>query len=310
MSALGTTWTTETRNRIREIQDGLLSVADLAKSANADAAATEMLLHPYRELLEQVFERDLPLAKLRDESDLLLHVHGVAANGPTPRVSTLTRLLSSTRDHVTRIAKQIGSIDSVRVPMALDMTFVGVAGGSLFVGFSVDQRDGADFTKQAIRAIADTSFFLSEEKTVHDLASAIDDPETRDMALSAVRQLAPSGQIGISDIEILGRQVNHESSLTTDTRRTARQLLAQRASKEAPVEYVGTVRELDLDLARFEIRNVEGHPEAIRCAHELGEDEVRQYFNRRVRVKGTPEYYRKTKSVRLLWVDEIEALDP
>lgn len=80
------------------------------------------------------------------------------------------------------------------------------------------------------------------------------------------------------------------------------------ATTNEPVSFVGTVREVDLDASRFEIRNVEGQAEDVRCAHELEEADVKRLVDRRVRVRGTPEYGAR-KTVRLLWVDEVEQLD-
>jgi hypothetical protein len=309
MNTVTESWTSATRDRIRDVQNGLLSMADWAKQSAADPAMAELLLRPYRDLLESLYERDMPLAKLADNSDLLLHVHGPAASGPSPRVSVVTRLLTQTRDQVTRIAKQLGGVTTVRVPLSLDMGFVGVAGGSLFLGFSADAADVGDLTRQAVKAIANISWLVSENRPIADLAKAIDDPAARDMAVAAVRHLSPSGQIGISEIDILGRQVSYATSLTTETRRHARGIMAQRvATTNEPVSFVGTVREVDLDASRFEIRNVEGQAEDVRCAHELEEADVKRLVDRRVRVRGTPEYGAR-KTVRLLWVDEVEQLD-
>lgn len=304
-----TPWTSAARDRIREAQNNLLAMADWAKESNADAKTLEMLLSPHRALIESLFEQDLPLAKLVDESDLLLHVSGTSATGPTPKVSVLAHILTTARDQVSRLAKQIGEITTVRLPPDLDMAFTGVAGGSLFVGFSVDDTARSEITRGAIRKIAEASLVVSEKGTVNDLARTIQDPASRDMALAAVRHLSPSGHKGISEIELLGKQVHRQISLTIETRRQARGIMSQRVvEKSPPVVFVGTVREVDLDASRFEIRNVEGHPGDIRCAHELDEEDVKRLVDTRVRVKGTPEYGPKD-SVRLLWVDEVEPLD-
>jgi hypothetical protein len=94
-----------------------------------------------------------------------------------------------------------------------------------------------------------------------------------------------------------------------DGRRHARGIMAQRVgSTNEPVSFIGTVREVDLDASRFEIRNVEGQADHVRCAHELEEADVKRLVDKRVRVKGTPEYG-AGKTVRLLWVDEVELLD-
>jgi hypothetical protein len=309
MTNVAPTWVSETRDRIRELQDGLLKMAAWAAESSADSETTELLLRPFRQQLEAVYERDLPLAKLADDSDILLHVHGPSAAGPSPRVSVVTKLLSQTRDQVTRLAKHLGGITTVRVPASLDMGFVGVAGGSLFIGFSADAGDGGDLTREAVKIISDATWLVSENRPVADLRRTIEDPAARDMAVAAVRHLSPSGQLGIREVEIFGKQVSHQVSLTTETRRHARGIMAQRAvpASTAQVSFIGTVRELDLDASRFEIRNVEGQAEDIRCAHELEEDEAKSLVDRRVRVKGTPEFGR-TGVVRLLWVDEVELL--
>jgi hypothetical protein len=309
MTNAASPWVSEQRARVRELQDGLLSTAAWAAESAADAESTDLLLQPFREQLEALYEYDLPLARLADDADILLHVRGPSAAGPNPRVSVLTKLLTQTRDQVTRLAKQLGGVTTVRVPPSLDMGFVGVAGGSLFIGFSADATDGGELTREAVRIISDASWLVSENRSVSDLANTIEDPAARDMAVAAVRHLSPSGQLGIREVEIFGKQVAHQVSLTTETRRQARGIMAQRAvpASTQQISFIGTVRELDLDASRFEIRNVEGYAEDIRCAHELEEGEVKPLVDRRVRVTGKPELGAKG-IVRLLWVDEVELL--
>jgi hypothetical protein len=302
------------RERIRFIQDRLLAAARWAERSGVDDAATEFLVRPYRRLLDEMYQRDLPLARLADASDLLLHVRGPAASGPTPRVSVLTRLLGGTRDQVTRLAKQLGGVTTVRVPSALDLGFVGLAEGSLYIGFTTDDDVDAASTRKAVASIAAASVLVAADQPLDALARRFDDPAERDMAVAAVRQLSPSGQAGITEVDLLGRNIDRPVSLTTATRRHARRLMAQPPSPTQlrlaleTKSLVGTVRELDLDASRFEIRNVDGFPDGIRCAHELGEQDAKQLVDRRVRVKGRPEYG-PANDVRLLWVDEIETLD-
>jgi hypothetical protein len=296
-----------TRDRIRFLQDRLVEIA--AWSEGADPSVREHLLAPYRELLNELYEEDLPLAKLADESDLLLHVSGSAASGEAPRVTLLTRLMTLTRDEVTRLAKQFAGVGSVRVPNALDMSFVGLAGGSLFVGFSAMNTSAeGDATREAVEAIGDASNLVSQGATLDQLAEALPDPAARDIAITAVRHLSPSGQIGVTEIEILGRHVKQPVSLTTETRRNARVALSKPAQTRDRVQLLGTIREVDLDASRFELRSVDGATGDVRCAHELDESEVKALIDRRVRVLGRPELGTKG-TIRLLWVDEIELIN-
>ena len=310
MTAMGDLWEKESRAKIREVQDGLLSAMEWTRGGKVDQATADLLMAPYRDLLESLYEKDLAVAKLVDRSDLLLHVSGQFASGPSPRVSVLAHVLTRTRDIVTGVARQIGGDANGRLRPRLDMAFTGVAGGSLFVGFSADPTGEADLTRSAIRTIAEASWLVSENRPIKEFAETIDDPASRDMALAGVRHLSPSGRVGISEIEILGQSVPHQTSLTTETRRNARGILAQRMSFTGdPITFTGTVREIDLDASRFEIRNVDGTPGDVRCAHELDESEAKGLMDKRVRVTGTPEYQGAKRIVRLLWVDEVEILD-
>ncbi len=296
------------REQIRFIQDRLLAMARWAKEAGVDDRAAEFLIRPYRSLLDTMYQRELPLARLADQSDLLLHVRGPAATGPTPRVSMVTRLLSGTRDQITRLAKQLHGVTSLRVPAALDLGFVGVAEGSLYLGFSAEEVDGASATRDAVATIATASEVVTADQTLDDLTQRFEDPATRDIALAAVRQMSPSGHAGITEVDIYGRNIQRRIALTTQTRRHARLLMAQpprRRGTPASTTFTGTVREVDLDASRFEIRNVDGHADDIRCAHELDEEDAKQLVDRRVRVTGRPEFGPKG-NVRLLWVDELE----
>jgi hypothetical protein len=301
-------WTSTVRARIRQVQNGLLSTARWA--ASADAAVMDQLTEPYREMLDSLYQRDVPLARLADESDLLLHVRGPAASAPSPRVSTVTKLLTMTRDEVTRLAKNLAGVTAPRVPAGLDMDLVGIAGGSLFVGFSAaGNSDDAPFTRQAVAAIGAMGALIEGEANLDDITDRFSDPAERDITVAAVRHLSPSGQIGIREIDVYCRHVAQAVTLTTETRRHARRLLSQQPTHRAQrITLVGTVREVDLDAARFEIRNVEGRVEAVRCAHELEERDVKELVDRRVRVSGAAELG-VGGQVRLLWVDEVERLD-
>jgi hypothetical protein len=215
---------------------------------------------------------------------------------------------------VTRLAKQLGGVTTIRVPAALDMGLVGLAEGSLYIGFSADENDDADLTRNAIDTIAIASKLVASDQPLEALAAEFQDPAVRDMAVAAIRHLSPSGHAGITEIALLGRRVHHRVSLSTETRRHARRLMAQPplATEQRPLpsttSFVGTIRELDLDASRFEIRNVDGFPGGVRCAHELDEQDVKRLVDLRVRVKGRPEYG-PGNDVRLLWVDEVEILE-
>jgi hypothetical protein len=105
----------------------------------------------------------------------------------------VTRLLTQTRDQVTRIAQQLrggrddrsgpivarhgGRWRRWREPLSRLLRRCGVAAG--------------DLTRQAVKTIADISCSCQRTHPIADLAKAIDDPAARDMAVAAVCHLSP-----------------------------------------------------------------------------------------------------------------------
>jgi hypothetical protein len=310
-----TEWQDATRERIRLVQDGLLATRALRVSHPEHDELIEKMERPYLEMLEEIYADDLSLAKLIDESDLLVHLKGPAASAPTPKISVLTKALTGTRDQVTKLAKQLAGVLSQRVPAALDMNFVGLARGSLFVGFAAaDSSEDAPLTKRAVALIGDASILISEDASLEEVASVFSEPAERDIAVAAIRQLSPSGQSGLSEVDLFGRAIRKRVQLTTQTRRHARMLMAQPTTTliQRDAEFIGTVREVDLDEHRFDLRNIDGYPFDVRCAHELDEVDVQALMNKRTRVRGKLEVGRTDggtyAGVQLLWVDEAELL--
>jgi hypothetical protein len=92
---------------------------------------------------------------------------------------------------VTRLAKQLGGVTTIRVPAALDMGLVGLAEGSLYIGFSADESADADLTRNAIDTIAIASKLVASDQPLEALAAEFQDPAVRDMAVAAIRHLSP-----------------------------------------------------------------------------------------------------------------------
>jgi hypothetical protein len=81
------------------------------------------MLEPYRKLLEDVYLDDMPLARLVDESDLLVHVKGQAADAPTPKLTLLTKLMGEFRDAVGDLARAVTGTDVFRLPTEFELRF-------------------------------------------------------------------------------------------------------------------------------------------------------------------------------------------
>ena len=216
-------------------------------------------------------------------------------------------MLAGTRDQVTKLATQLAHVDSLRVPAGMDMNFVGLARGSLFIGFAVSNEADAELTRRAVTLLGEASVLVSQDKSLEEVVRAFEDPAERDIAVAAIRHLSPSNRSQINEVELLGRSVTKPAQLTTETRRHATSLMSQPAkfTKVVRAEFVGTIR--DLDERRFMLRNIDGYSNEIRCAHELDESDAQNLMNRRMRVRGSAELS-KSGQVGLLWVDDFEEI--
>ena len=299
-----------TREQIRLVQQGLLKVGRLRFAHPDREESIRRRERPYERMLEALYARDLPLAKIGDESDLLIHVKGPGASAPTPKVSILTKMLAGTRDQVTKLAKQLAHVDSLRVPPGIDMNFVGLARGSLFIGFAVSAEADGQLTRRAVRLLGEASVLVSQDKSLEEVVKVFEEPAERDIAVAAIRHLSPSNRSQIDEVELLGKSVTQPVRLTTETRRHATSLMTQPAkvARPARAQFVGTIRELDLDEKRFMLRNIDGYSNEIRCAHELDEADAQNLMNRRMRVSGSAELS-TSGQVSLLWVDDFEEID-
>src|SRR5580704_5091640 len=131
-------WVAETRKRARLLQDQLARIDRGAREKQIPDALREKMLEPYRALLEATYAEDLPVARLLDEADLVVHVKGQAADAPMPKLTLLTKIMSEFRDAVGDVARAATGAEAHRLPSELELRFTGLARGSLFLGFSVE----------------------------------------------------------------------------------------------------------------------------------------------------------------------------
>lgn len=277
-------------------------------------------------LLDEIYLEDLPLAKAKDNSDLLLHLEGRAVEG-IPRLSLVSGVFNNVKVQVRDLTKAIAGILPERkiTVQEIDLGLSGLAKGSLFIGFSAplphtDQKqltllDKDDplyrATKDALRIINTLSHsieFGEDSSARLEAAKSIDDPKIRDAALVAVRRIAPSGKSGISRIGVTSSNDRRgPAQLTPETRQRVGRMLAHPVSSKEVMQIEGTVREIDLDAKRFELRNIAHSRLAdIRCVYAFVEDiQPRKLLDARVRVRGRVER-RPDEMPRLMAVEQID----
>jgi hypothetical protein len=197
----------------------------------------------------------------------------------------------------------------------------------LFIGFNVptprDEKGNGNLlgehdplfkaTKDALRIINTVSHSIEmvdeQEATLH-VASVVTDPKIRDAALVAVRRMSPTGRQGVSRIGVTSAETPSSALLTREVRAQLGRMLSRPVLAKESLQLDGTIREIDLDAKRFELRGITNQAfQDIRCVYTNVEHiKPQKLLDARVRVKGLVER-RSDEVPRLMALETIEMLD-
>jgi hypothetical protein len=278
---------------------------------------------PYYRLLDEIYEKDMPVARALDKSDLLLHLDGEGLQTENPRLSLVTGIMGDVRKQVGTMIKTLVSSfnEKVELPREFDLGLSSFAQGSLYLGFSLPEPNAgyvvlADdplfaASRQALSTLGAVTQHINEPGAYELIRREFADPKLRDAALSAVGQLAPSGRRGVSSLEIGGRALMTGAwrLLTPETRMQVRAWLEQPVLSTETVELRGRVRAVDLDLRRFDLRRIDnGSLPDLRCIYPASFDgPAAKWLDATVVVRGQVETYQG--AARLLQIQDVETLD-
>lgn len=318
-----TTWAEITSRRAKLIHQEIAAWQSRASDLGLDP---DLACAPFYKMLEEIYGDDLPLAKAKDDSDLLLHLEGKAVD-ESPRVSLVSNLFDNVKVQVRDLTKAIAGIVADRriSHHEIDLGLSGLAKGSLFVGFNVpfptDRHSEQNFlgaqdplyraTKDALRIINTVSHTVEmadEKGALSQVSQIVNDPRVRDAALVAVRRLAPSGKQGVTTVGVTSASENRSPArLTVETRSQLGRILRQPIISKETLIVEGIIREIDLDAKRFELRGITDHqmPD-IRCIYSgVSNVNPRRLLDARVKVRGLVER-RSDEAPRLLAAESIE----
>lgn len=272
--------------------------------------------------LQRIYVADLPLADLRDHSDLIIRLNGEAFEHQ-PRLQLVTSIFDNFTSRITDLTKVIlGSWADGRVsPSSLDLSLSGMARGSLLFGLSVDTDRNDKFpllqdrdtlftsTREALSVIDLVAHLVEDnddEVRLEEVSERIENPRIRDAALLAVQRLAPSGRRGIETLT-MSSGGEKPAKLSSEHRRAIRESLIKPVIHGEDIQLSGYVREIDLDAHRFDLRGIDDEQiRDVRCAYRhLPDVRGRDLLGSYVRVNGLVE--RTADGVpRLLSVKHVE----
>jgi hypothetical protein len=296
-----TAWADQVRLQVRLIID---QIADVRARATGNDEMVRGALQSYYNMLDDLYDRDLRLAEVRDNSDLVFRIEGVAFQHD-PNLQLVTSIFSNVTSQVTDLTKAILGVwaDGRVTPKAVDLGLSGVAKGSLYFGLKAQLTTGKspllghldtlyDSTRRALKIIDEVAHTIEHDPdkvSLEEVSEVIVDPKVRDAALVAVQRISPSGRRGIDAVAVSGAK-GAPAELTMSHRRAIRESLDKPVIKGEEIEFVGQVREIDLDSRRFDLRGIaDEQVRDVRCAYRNVDISPRNLLGATIRARGLVE---------------------
>ncbi len=262
----------------------------------------EQVLAPLYARLKTLYTEDLPLAKLRDSSDLIIHAEGSATHGNAPQLRAVNWLGKTIKTQFTRLAAAALPVsDTLATTLARKAQWgiTGLVPGSIYMGFALERpisspgfeqadRSAFDLIVGAARSVSIVPQFVRTYDIDPELAEAITDPALRDAAMMAALELSPTQSSLFDSVEI-SAPGGDKGTLHRRERLVLRGALASPLMLRKQFgKFVGELNEIDLDSNRFQLRNVD-KVGTLRCVKEFSRSEARELLGRSVQVEGIYE---------------------
>jgi hypothetical protein len=271
-------------------------------------ATPQKIVDGSRELLMDMIDRSLPLARLMDGSDLVLHAEGSAVHASRPMLSAFNWLSNVAERTMRRLSAHLFDMsekDSRRLSRGLDLRLTGMAPGSLYLGFSVaDAPEDLLFAgdepvlatiRESVHLLPATAAQIGRASISPEINELLPDPAQRDLSLEALFALSPTGKRGISLIDI-GAPGVASQALSPRERVVLKDALARpELSNRKRGSFVGSLHEIDLASNRFHLREVDGIG-SLRCVLlNLTKEKGKSLLGEWVKVEGEYEVDRHGK---------------
>lgn len=297
---------------LRAVMENAFSATLLAKEVGVEMN-TGQLVDSCLPEIENIIARSLPLARLLDESDILVHAEGPGAEHALPWLTSINWVTATINKSIRNVFfsyfEGAGATNSKQISRDLDLRVTGFAPGSIWMGtkvvlpkmsldFSVDES----FVKDTLSALPRLANYIGDERLLPEIYDLEMDPAQRDFSLETLLLLSPSGQMGIHTMEISTKS-DGAARLSQRERVVLREALKNPLGKKRQrASFTGSIRAADLDKSRVSLRTPDG---VIRCAFAaLSTDEARSFLGKSVRVSGEYEADRSGRP-RMMVVEQI-----
>lgn len=270
-------WVEQIHAKASIVHDQIMAAKEMQRLSGVD---TSSISASYLALLEKLYTEDFPLARLLDNSDIMLHAEGPAAIDASPTLHAVNWLCNTAEKQLKSLARatfDLSNNSTLRLENQLDFRLTGFAPGSIYVGFRlqpfsstplIDGEFDPIFTvmKDTITRLSEIPNFIDNESINASINEALPDAAIRDAMLSAALHLAPTGRLGIHTVELSSPQTKKPSTELSQRERVVIHEALKRPTLISPIQgsFIGEIREIDLDYRRFHLRNIKEYG-TLRC---------------------------------------------
>lgn len=304
---------------MRVFLENMVGAGLLAKELGMDVTPSGIVDASFSQIMK-IAQESLPLARVMDESDLVLHAEGPGATHDLPWLSAInwiTATADSNLRHLSSAMFDLFGTDGNTLSKAMDLRLTGIAPGSLWVGVKMMPppadllpADSAlfDTMAQQIGKLPEITRFIDDEGMRPGLEEVSPDPAIRDMQLSTLYRFSPTGRRGIHTLEISSRD-SGAASLSQRERVVLKEAIDHPDTKKSiEGSFIGHVREADLDKTRLHLRGVKDIG-TLRCVMpDLTAKMARLLFGNLVRADGRYQIDKNGKP-RLLFIERIQPIE-
>lgn len=317
-------WSSVLHRRAHILHQHIAAMQRLVLESGGSEAILEKSCASYYQMLDDIYEKEMPVARAVDHSDLLLHLDGEGLQTENPRLSLVAGIMGDVRKQVGSMIRTLVSSfsETVELPKEIDLGLNSFARGSLYLGFCLPEPSPGyvilsgdplfKASRAALTTLGEVTRYVNEPNAYQLIQREFADPKLRDAALSAVGQLAPSGRRGVSSLAIGGRALPPGAwhTLTPQTRQQVRTWLESPVLSDEVIELRGRIRAIDLDLRRFDLRRIDGgNLPDLRCIYPASFDvPAKKWLDSTVTVRGQVESYQGV--ARLLQVRTVKNIVP
>ena len=132
-------WSSVLRRRAQLLHQQIAAMQRLVQESGGSEEMLAKACVSYYRLLDEIYEKEMPIARAMDISDLLLHLNGEGLETDNPRLSLVTGIMGDVRKQVgTMIKTLVSSLnEAIDLPREFDLGLSSFARGSLYLGFSL-----------------------------------------------------------------------------------------------------------------------------------------------------------------------------